>query len=171
MSNVNFRPRFKFESPMSMPELVDKIKRQLQTNNPVGFKSKILRYHLVIRYPQNKTHFWSPQLDINLEEQEDGLTLVRCLFGPAPTVWTFFMFLYSVCGLLVILGLMIGFSQQTLNQTTWAYWLAAAGGIGSLILFLAAQEGKKLANHEMVELKVFLDAALECDCLSLAKEE
>lgn len=171
MANVSFRPRFKFETPMTMEELVGKVKDQVKERNANGFKSKVLRYHIVLKYPPEKLHFWSPQLDVNLEKQDNGLTLVRCLFGPAPTVWTMFMFFYSICGVLAVIGLMIGFSQQTLGETPWAFWVALVGTLGGAALFVAAQQGKAMAQEEMMELKLFLDAALDCDCLKLAIEE
>lgn len=171
MANVSFRPRFKFETHMSHEEIVGKIKDQVANRNANAFKAKTLRSHVVLRYPKEQQHFWSPQLDVNLEKLENGKTMVRCLFGPAPTVWTMFMFFYAIFGVIGVIGLMIGFSQQTLNETPWAFWFAGVGALGAAGLFIAAQQGKAMAQEEMMELKLFLDASLECDCLKLALEE
>ena len=91
--------------------------------------------------------------------------MVRCLIAPAPKVWTLFMFGYIGFGVIAFLGSMLGFSQWTLKQTPWGFWLVLAGGVGMIILWLLALEGKKLAKDEMIELKTFVDEVFGCDCL------
>ncbi|NEQ51066.1 MAG: hypothetical protein F6K11_13180 [Leptolyngbya sp. SIO3F4] len=125
--------------------------------------------HIVLRMNPDERHFWSPQADVNLETQEDGTTLVRCLFGPAPTVWTMFMFFYALLGVTALLGLMIGSSQWSLEESAWAFWLVPVALVLGSLLYFAAWEGKRLAHEEMRQLKHFLDESLGCDCFALAE--
>lgn len=132
---------------------------------------KTVRNHLTLDLPGWKKHYYSPQMDLNLEEDELGGTLVRCLIAPAPNIWTLFMFGYGLLGFAALIGLMIGLSQWQLDKNMWGFWVLLGAAMGGGILHLAILEGQRMARDEMRTLKQFLDQALECDCFQLAEEQ
>lgn len=169
MSTLEFRPRFRFQTPLPSDEIVNRVKTHLKEKNPEDIRSRMIDTHLVLRISPETRHFWSPQADVSLETLDEGGTLVRCLFGPVPTVWTMFMFFYALLGFVALIGLMIGFSQWSLDESAWAFWLVPGTLIPAGLLYFAAWEGKRLAHDEMRLLKNFLDEALGCDCFALAE--
>ena len=71
--------------------------------------------HVFIKFNKKHIHFWSPQLHIEINELDEENSRLYGLFGPNPTLWTFFMFLhFGVATMFVILGI-------------WAYSSAALG--------------------------------------------
>lgn len=158
--SVEFRPRFKYRLNLSPEEITALIERQLQNENPADIRWRSAGYHLVLRTPPETRHFWSPQMDINLLKEEDGTTTVRGLIGPLPTVWTMYVFFYAVLGLGGLTALMLGGSQFALGKNPWAWWLVPISLVGSLLMALFAQFGKKLADKEMRDLKNVVEQAL-----------
>ena len=99
-------------------------------------------------------------MDISCYYDDDGKTNVRILIGPAPGIWTFFMFLYSVAGAITLAGLIIGYSQGVVNNPTWGYWLIPAGIVMTIMVYLIALMGKKKAGSQMLKMRDFVDASV-----------
>ncbi|MCB0470576.1 MAG: GTP-binding protein, partial [Flavobacteriaceae bacterium] len=47
--------------------------------------------HVFIRLPKQDQHFWSPQLHLEILDNQGNGSILKGLFGPNPTVWTMFM--------------------------------------------------------------------------------
>tara|TARA_Y100000782_G_C10186664_1_gene267046 strand:- start:4680 stop:5189 length:510 start_codon:yes stop_codon:yes gene_type:complete len=155
MSKLELRPRFRLVTPLSRVQLLDKLHAHLKHNNR-GFTGTIRDYHVVIKVPKDQVHYWSPQLDLSLSEHEKGGTLIRCLLGPKPTVWTKFMFFYAAFGLVAVFGLMIGMSQITLENTPWGMWAFGSSSLALIAIYFIAQAGKKMGHDQMHLLYDFL---------------
>lgn len=75
------RLRFKKISDKSPQELVQQFQVMLEAE-PEHIVGRINHTHIAVRIPEDKRHFWSPQLSVNLEETEEG-TEIRGLYGPS----------------------------------------------------------------------------------------
>jgi hypothetical protein len=158
MSDLKFRPRFRIETSMPVQDVESLIRKKLLGDNPLRLESTFVKGHFIVRTHQSKRHFWSPQMDISIREDEDRpeVTLIRCLLAPAPVVWTMFMFFYALTGFTLLVGLMIASSQYSLDKEMWGLWMALGAVIVAAILFILAQTGKKLSRDEMSKMKEFL---------------
>lgn len=157
MSDLSFRPRFRFSTSLSCEEVEKLILQKLKENNPDGYESSIVQGHFILRISEKKRHFWSPQMDISVRPDDDtGETVVRCLLAPAPVVWTMFMFFYALTGFGALVGLMIASSQYSLDKEMWGFWLAGGSVVAGLLLFIFAQFGKSLSEDEMKQMKAFI---------------
>jgi hypothetical protein len=161
MSDISFRPRFQFLFESKEPEIIQQVEHALKNDNPEAFHAKIKQGHFTIFINPAKKHYWSPILDLTFETTEEGQTQMRCLLAPSPSVWTLFMFCYSITIFGIFLGVMVGSAQQFLGGTAWGFYVAAVSGFLCLIFFLIAQYGKKLAAKEMKSLKAFVSAVKE----------
>lgn len=172
MSNQGFRPRYKFHSPLSTDALQQAIVSKAKENNPDKVIVRKVRDHLVLDIANEHRNFWSPHMDVNLEFDPDvKATLVRCLIGPVPTVWTLFMFFYGFFGFMAFVGLTLGMSQWTLNKPLWGLWLLPIAALGMLLMYYISYLGKQWSKNEIYQLKAFVDDALGCDCLALADQQ
>ncbi|MFN3874674.1 MAG: hypothetical protein ACK4L7_02030 [Flavobacteriales bacterium] len=175
MADLRFRPRFRFRTPMHPDEIRDRLRGAVRERNPAGFRLRGNLPHMVLQYPAEARRLWTPQMDIDLEmDQEPGqetFTVVRCLIGPAPHVWMMFMGGYIALAFLAVIGLSIGYPQLRLQQWPWGLYGGAVLLAAALALWLLAQAGKRQAREEMLAMKRFLDAALGCDCLAAAEAE
>ncbi len=100
--------------------------------------------HIFLKLPPEQRHVWTPQLDLSLEPQPDGQTLVRGLIGPSPSVWTKFIFLYAVAGMLTLFGLITGVPQWMLGKPMVGIWVAGIGAIMAGFVFLSAKSGERM---------------------------
>lgn len=161
MSEVKLRPRYRYRSALAPGEIKVKITDALNDPgiNLKGLQKRATKYHLILSYPRQHRHFWSPVMDLNIEPRPDKTSLVRVLIGPEPSVWTLFMFFYTVGGLAVTLGLVFGTSQYMLGKSTWWFMLIPAGLLLMAFFYFAGLAGKTRAGEQMLELKSFVEAA------------
>ena len=161
MTMVEIRPRFKEEVALSVQDIIDRMQQAL--NDPsTGIEGVIVDHHIVLKFPVADQHYWSPQLSLSIEEQEEG-TLVRGLFGPRPTVWLMFVFLYSVIGAICLFVSITGFSQLSLGIPAPVLWVLPIGAILAGVLYFSAKAGERLGKDEMITLKNFLNRVLVID--------
>lgn len=168
---LEFRPRFRFGTPLGGKEIAERITERLRTNNPRGLWLKNAHDHLTLNFPGQGSEAWTPQMDIDFEAVDEGRTLVRCLIGPSPSIWMLFTGGYLGLTLLGLTGITIGFVQQLMKIPMWGYVAVPVSLVGAAALFFVAHAGQHRARAEMRVLKDFLDEALGCDCFKLAEEQ
>lgn len=162
MTELALRPRYRYNSNLSITEIRSEIKTALKDEGQNSFDllQKVVGHHVVISFPVKHSHFWSPILDMNMETNQDSQTRLRVLMAPAPAVWTLFMFLYTLGGLAVLAGMVLGYSQWVLGHGLALLWLIPAGLVLILFLYIAGITGKHKAHDQMRILKGFMEEAL-----------
>jgi hypothetical protein len=149
------RPRFEVLAPYEPLETQQRLRTMLDQED-CSFTGLFLDRHLRVRIPESQRHFWTPQLDVEIEPHPDG-SLLRALFTPPPDVWTFFIATYAVMTFCGLTGLLFGLVQWWLGWPPWALWSVpiAALMIGSV--YVVALIGQRLAYDQMVQLRTFLE--------------
>lgn len=153
------RPRIRLESELSPEEITNTIR----TNLREGFcpcNGQVTANYATIYPPLDEQHYWSPQLTITLEENEDK-TLIRGLYGPRPSVWTMFVFFYSIIGFAIIIVSMIGLSYWTLGMPTGILWFVPALILLFLSLYLVAYFGQRFGHKQLKRIHRFIEYCLE----------
>lgn len=153
------RPRFQIESPLSPEEVISKLKKGLQAPGAVcdghagpGFATLTIL--------TSERHYWSPQLTLSVEKLDGGGSLIRGLYGPAPAVWTMFVFFYSLVGFATAAVLITGLSYLSLGMSGAILWWALVLGIILLSLYLVSYFGQRLGHSQMEVLHSFLEEKL-----------
>jgi hypothetical protein len=170
MTELEFRPRFRFRTPLPPEEVKRRIADRVSTTNPDRLVLSGTGHHLVLNFPRHAQRSWTPQMDLDVEREQE-VTWVRCLIGPSPTIWMLFVGGYMFATILALLGLSIGVSQQIVGTDAWGFLMVAPAPFIALMLWLMAQAGKQRSRDEMRTLKVFVDQALGCDCFALAMQD
>ena len=80
MSSFRIRPRFRQHVKDSFDDIKGRMKKGIEKNNN-PYAVTYLPNQITLRILPEDRHFWSPQLNITLEEKDDG-TLIR------GTLWT-----------------------------------------------------------------------------------
>lgn len=159
-SAVEQRPRFKLLVPWDQEELKERLNAAIKrpgapvVGHPVG-------HHFFLKIPPEQRHFWTPQLDLEMEDHVEGGTLLRGLVGPSPAVWTKFVFLYAFSGFVCLLGLITGVPQWMLDKTPVGLWVMAIGIAMVAAVYLIAQGGKRLGAMQTAVLRGFLLGVVE----------
>ncbi len=157
INRVLLKPRFKMKFNESQEEILDKFKDKFATGT-CAYCSKIVDHHIVIDVPKEEDHFWSPQLHIEVEKDEEGNdTIVRGLFGPKPQVWTLFMFIHFAAAIAFMVFLVMAYTRWNLKQDyTFSLIMCIALPVFWIILYFLGQLGKKKGYNQMIELDDFM---------------
>lgn len=156
-SEIVLRPRFQDVFPDCAGEVLERI----EAAGCDPFVVKRLDDHLFIKFNDRERHFWSPQLQLEVLEETGGGCRVYGLYGPNPTLWTFFMFLhFGVATLFVILGIW-AYSSASLGRP---YAPLVGGMVGMVVLWFVfyafGRAGRAKGKPQMHQLYRFYREAL-----------
>lgn len=159
MLGPGMRPRFEVTVPGSPAQTLERLQDTLE--QPGGLcTGSILGRHVRLRIRTEHRHFWTPQLDVEVEARADG-SLVRGLFGPHPDIWTFFIATYAVMTFCGITGLIVGLAQWSLDWTPWALWSVPVAALMIGSVYGVALIGQRLGHDQMLQLRAYLDQAIQ----------
>lgn len=157
INKVLLKPRFKMEYDESQKNILAKFKKNFEEKN-CEYATKISNNHIFIDVPKKDEHFWSPQLEVEIiENEENGKTIVKGILGPKPQVWTFFIFLHFIVAVIFIAMFVWFYVNWSLEKDFQIQkYLLITLPIIWTILYFFGQSGKKLGYRQMVELDNFL---------------
>lgn len=156
------RPRFTLVSTLSVDEICELFRRELEKTD-TEYSGKV-RHGYVSLFPKPKDkHYWSPHLSISLLESESNpsQTEISGLYGPAPEVWTMFVFFYAILGIMIVIIAVIGFANQAIGESSAILW-----GIPILVITFGSMYGVSYfgqkKGHDQVEgLYLFMESVLK----------
>lgn len=155
LNSLRQRPRFKIYSDLEAEICAEKLKSQLHFQNKI-FQGNINKEVANIWVKTEHNEFWKPYLSLRIEKEENK-TVIRGIFGPSPSVWTFFMFLYFVFSIIFMVFSTIWFVTKQIKSSDfpWANYVTIFSVICLLITFLATKIGQQKAKKEMEMLRNF----------------
>ena len=160
-SDIHLRPRFKMDFDESQDSLISKFKDNLKDGD-CKYCSKIVDGHIIIDVPVEENHFWSPQLNIEIEKIDSEKTIVKGLFGPKPQLWTLFMFFHFAVAVAFIGFSVMTYVQWTLKSDyTFPLIMVIALPVLWIIMYLLGSIGKRKGHKQMNELHEFMMKTLE----------
>lgn len=117
-SNIPLRPRFYLDVEENVDVVRQKfVEHKKHINSDIFMK--IRNDHIQFTFRGEKQKYWSPHLSIDLEEKvgnEKNATHIRGMYGPAQTLWTFFIFLHFIIAVVFILFMLFAFSNTMINK-------------------------------------------------------
>lgn len=154
VNEIILRPRFEIRlhtEPETLKKAFD-----IKPRSP--FLLKRIDQHIYIRFEKQATNFWSPQLHLEISSFSKGKSSINGVFGPNPSLWTFFMFLhFGVATLFLILGV-FAYSKHSLGHSITPFLI----GMGFLIgiwfaLYVFGRLGRAKGKPQMQQLKKYVD--------------
>lgn len=120
------------------------------------YVGQVLNRHAYIQLARDQRSLLSPYLNLQLVDDEGECTL-RGRFTPHPAVWTGFMAVYGVLGMIALGCLVFGLAQLTVKETPWVI-LAVPVCLGVAgFVYGAAVIGQGLTMDQMYEMRVFAE--------------
>ncbi len=160
-NEIILRPRFKIEVSQSQNTLIEKFKELKKLDNNV-FISRVRHNYVLLDIPEDRNKFWSPQLELSIEQLDGNKAEINCLFGPKGIVWTFFMFLHFICASVFTLFFVVGYSNWSLNKPYgWSLTICIAMIVVWFTFYFLGRIGKRLAKNQMQELHQFVKEVLK----------
>lgn len=152
-NEIVLRPRFHLHIPKNKETVLSKFERSKE--NP--FVTKRLDEHVFIKFNKKENHFWSPQLHIEIDEIDEISCKLHGVFGPNPTLWTFFMFVHFIVATLFIIIGIWAYSSASLGKTYHIQvGLMVLLVLIWFVLYFAGRSGKKKGQPQMQQLLDFM---------------
>ncbi|MEX6626388.1 GTP-binding protein [Tenacibaculum pacificus] len=153
-NQIFLKPRFQIDFQMNSEVLLNEIKKHL--SDETTYKMKVVDNHVIIDVPDKETHFWSPQLQLEVEEVTETTSKIKGLFGPKPQVWTFFMFLHFVIATAFFIFGVVAYSNWSLKKTAiLPIVMLVVLPIIWVVFYFVGTLGKATGKKQMDELKSF----------------
>ncbi|MCH2034958.1 MAG: GTP-binding protein [Tenacibaculum sp.] len=159
-NQIFLKPRFQLEMNFSAEVLLSKITEVIR--NEKKYRIKLVDHHIIIDIPEKESHFWSPQLHMEIEEENKDTSKIRGLFGPKPHVWTLFMFIHFGVALAFFIFAVIAYSNHSLgNSITFPVIMLIILPLLWITLYWIGRLGKSFGQNQMDELKSFTESILK----------
>ena len=157
-NDIVLRPRFQIQ----LKEPKETALNSFENIKTEPFLVKRIDDHVFIKFNKKNAHFWSPQLHLEINEVDDDNSRLYGLFGPNPTLWTFFMFIhFGVATFFVIFGIW-AYSSAALDRP---YGLQIGAMIFMVVLWFVlyafGRAGKRKGKPQMNELYSFMSNTLD----------
>ena len=160
LNRILLKPRFKLRYSDPKEDIIEQFRINLSADQ-CPFPGKIVDHHIVIDVPASKENFWSPQLHVEVEEEE-GLTIVKGILGPRPKIWTFFIFLHFAVAIAFFVFFVIFYTNWSLGQDySTSLFMMILMPVIWILLYLGGQLGKKFGYAQMRDLHAFLIEVLK----------
>jgi len=155
-SEVFLRPRFSIDLKEDYLVVLNCFSDAFKKEE-ISFRGNIVDGHIFISVSKKDEHFWSPQLHLEIIENTENTTILKGLFGPKPQVWTLFMFVHFVIGILFLGFAVMFYSRWSLKESlvlpgVMMFFLPL---IWTLLYFLG-KIGKDTGKNQMKDLHDFM---------------
>lgn len=158
-NEVVLRPRFKRILKNSHENVLKAFKDA--KNDTSKFVITLVDDHVFIRYPKDKSDYWTPQLHLEITEKDEMECELSGLFGPSPAVWTMFMFIHFIVATLFVGTGIWAYSNYSLdNSSSLQILLMCLLVITWFVLYFIGKMGKASGKKEMQELYDFMSKTL-----------
>lgn len=148
-NKIALRPRFQLDLDCSKEEAL----KAFEVPQDDTFIRSRSDDHIFIRFNSRHSHFWSPQLHLEINELENGSSRLYGLYGPNPTLWTFFIFLHFGVATLFAIFVIWAYSYATLGRSFMPQLVAMILLIVIwFVLYAFGRAGRRKGKPQMEEL-------------------
>jgi len=160
-SITHIRPRFSFVVKQQKDEVINRLDSLLESSHD-HVKGKIVQNHIILKMEEEQAHFWSPELNFRVEEDETNPdeSIISGLIGPNPQVWTLFTFIYFSVGIIGFVITSYGIVKWNLGEFSTLLFAFPVAILFMLTAYKTGKYGEKLAEDQTDILKQFVRDAI-----------
>ncbi len=162
IDHIRSRPRFKIFTEISGEEYATYLRSFLEERSG-DFQGNINKEVSLITVRTERDNYWKPCLALRTEiDPEENKTLIRGIFGPTAAVWTFFMFLNFIFGIIAMGALIICYVEKQIksNDFPWAPTVGILMMVFLALTFTAARLGRWQGKKQMQQLREFAEESI-----------
>ncbi len=166
MSRPRARPRFQLHHAERPEALLERVRARM-TAAPELVAGRVYRRTAFITVAPARAHFWSPHLEVQFTDAPEGGCYVQGQFGPHQAIWTTFVIIQLIFGVLALGAAIFAYSKWSLGADATP-WLGLFAGMmfGGGFSYGAAYVGQGLGSDQMYDVRAFLDAVLRDDAVA-----
>ena len=156
LDRIRTRPRFKMYIHLNKEQYESNLKKFLKEHSD-EFTGNVNKEVATISVKTEDFPYWKPQLSLRIEQEEEVQYVVRGIFGPSSSVWTFFMFLYFLWIVAWMTFFTLWFVGEQIKSQEFRWALPASFFILflTILTYLSARYGQNKAKREMALLRRF----------------
>ncbi|SDW81743.1 hypothetical protein [Flavobacterium degerlachei] len=159
-NEITLRLRFNLEIQENSASLLSKFEKYSNIKSE-NFTIKTSDNHIWLDIVPSKRKYWTPHLHLELEPKSDSETHIRGLFGPDPTLWTFFMFLHFIIAALFFVFGAMAYSDYILkNSLTLDVSIMVLMTVFWFSLYYLAMTIRKKGSQQMKELDTYFNTII-----------
>lgn len=159
-NEITLRLRFDQDIQENSASLLSKFEKYSNIKSE-NFIIKTSDNHIWLDIVPSKRKYWTPHLHLELEPKNDSETHIRGLFGPDPTLWTFFMFLhFIIAGLFFIFAAMVYSDYVLKTSMTFNLAIMLLMTIFWFSLYYLAKSIRKKGRQQMNELDAYFNTII-----------
>lgn len=113
---VSLRVHFQLQSDKTVGEILKSAFQLAENKKKSHFTTKIVDQHIWLGIAKKHQKLYSPNLHLELAENQNKNTTINAKFGPDPALWTLFMFLHFALGLASITLAIIAYANYALQK-------------------------------------------------------
>jgi len=152
------RPKYFRLSPLPPCHVIDKLQEELSKKSHIeGWSQGNVA---ILKFPESKANFWSPELDIHVNKRGKGST-IRFIIGPNQKVRSFFILLSGLAVILFFLGLLMAIYQWMFNLESPLTWSIPTGLLILVFTFVLVKIGLYKSKDQMKQLWYFCEQAID----------
>jgi hypothetical protein len=160
MSSFRIRPVFSQTLELGLAEVQERIVRAVEQDGGGRFEVKNFPNFVCLRIRETDRHFWSPRLNLSLEETAAGHTRIEGTYGPNANVWGLFLYGYLLIGMMALFTGVLGFAQWMIGMPPWGLWILGGLALVAAALYVTAQFGQKLGARQMFMIHQAYESAI-----------
>ena len=163
IDHIRSRPRFKIFTEISRDEYAIYLKRFLKERS-LEFEGNVNREVAIITVRSEQNNYWNHCLSLRPEtDPEENKSVIREIFGPTSSVWTFFMFLNFIFGIMWMVAITIWYVEKQIksNDFPWALTFSIIMLVCLALTFAAARIGKWKGKKQMQQLRAFAEESIQ----------
>lgn len=156
---IHLRPRFKKTLFLNKTEALHAFKSATLKQHP--FIVNCVDNHVFIKIEKSQRHLWTPHLHLEFLEIDSNRCYLKGLFGPNPRLWTMFMFLHFIIGMLFLGFSVWTYSNHRLGQDfIIPFFLMLLMVIAWFVLYALGRYGRAQGRSDMERLYEFMESVL-----------
>lgn len=157
LDKIRNRPRFKMFTHLSKETYAENLKKYLAEHKG-EFSGNINKEMATICVETEYDSYWKPRLSLRTEIEDDQ-TVIRGVFGPSSSVWTFFMFLYFLFSIFWMTFFTMYYVEKQIKsfEYPWALNASFVMLFCIAVTYAAARFGQNKAKGEMKKLRKFAE--------------
>ena len=169
MNLPQMRPSFVANARCCAEDAVTILRERLD-DNPQAVEGSFSRKHGVLRVCGQDQRFWSPCLDLTIDqadassseaaEFEGERVEVWGTFSPRPEIWTGFVFAIGTALVVSLLSVIFGFAQFMLGEAPWALVIPPIAFLLMAAIYASALVGQGLSGEDIYTIRAYVDMCL-----------
>ncbi|RRO16397.1 hypothetical protein [Flavobacteriaceae bacterium 14752] len=118
--SVRLRPRFQHKTSLEKAKLVERI-QILKSKYKAKFKLTQSDNHLWIHHHKSREKIFTPNLHLEIIEDNKPKTTIKGLYSPNNSYWTLFIFLHLILACLFIGFAIMAYTKSVVNSPFMLY--------------------------------------------------